>query len=221
MIVADSSSVISMAMNCLSRVIPELGVRIYVTPGVKQEILTRPMNIKRFALEAYRIKSLFDEGNIAVSEPDQKLVGELMEEANSIYQIKGKPIKVIHEGESEALALVKQHGAEALLIDERTTRFLIEDPHELRRLLEYRLNKGVTLDEGELKDFFALMPKVPVIRSTEVAYMAFEKGLIEELAGESRRHSLESLLSALKFSGCAISWEEIDEYKQAVSAPAQ
>lgn len=216
MIVSDSSSIISLAMNCLSKVLPKLGVNIYVTPSVRQEVLTRPMNMKRFALEAYRIKTLFDDGIISVSKADDTLVSKLMEKANSIYRIKGKPLRIIHTGETEALALVKQHSAEALLLDERTTRFLIEDPHELQRLLEYRTGKGVSLDEGTLREFLAMMPKVSVIRSTEVAYMAFENGLIEELAGEDKRHSIESLLSALKFSGCAISWDEIREYKNSI-----
>jgi len=193
-----------------------MGVTVYVTPGVKEEVIEKPMGMKKFALEAYRIKTLFDAGILKVVEPDEQIVSELMDAANNIYSFKGKPFKIIHTGEGEALALVKQHNADALLMDERTTRLLIEDPHELKELLGHRTGKKLSLNENALEDFKKLMPQVPIIRSAEVAYVAYDRGLIDELVGEDRGHGLESLLAALKFSGCAINWGEIRQYGKVV-----
>jgi hypothetical protein len=94
----------------------------------------------------------------------------------------------------------------------------MEDPRELKNLLEFRMETRVKIDEGALSRFNEIVPRVPVIRSTEVAYIALERGLIEELAAGRREHCIESLLSALKFSGCSINWKEIDEYKKSVAA---
>lgn len=61
------------------------------------------------------------------------------------------------------------------------------------------------------KDKVALFSDFKIIRSSELAYVALKKGFIEFPAKEEK--VLDALLYALKFKGCAISGEEIEEIK--------
>jgi len=62
-IVADSSSIISLAVNCMSSVLAELSAKIVVTGGIYDEIVSRPITSKRYALESLRIRRLFSENS--------------------------------------------------------------------------------------------------------------------------------------------------------------
>lgn len=217
MIVADSSSMISLGMNCMSQVLNSLGVHITVTPAIYDEIVTRPMGSKRYALEAIRIKKLFSEGVLSVEEADRSTTDSILKAANSIFGIRKKSLKIIHRGEAEALALIKGIGADAFLIDERTTRLLMEDPEGLRKLLGYRTRKDVKINQNMLESFRGIAPSVPIIRSVEIAARAYETGILGgQLCGDKDK-ILEAVLCALKFAGCAISWSEIEEYKRILS----
>lgn len=211
-IVADSSSIISLAINCLSSVLNELDAKILVTGEIYREIIERPAGSKRYALESMRIKRLFSEGVVSVREPSQELVERIMRAANSIYSIRGRNLELVHRGEMEALALVGEIGANALLMDERTTRMLIEDPQLLGRVLEEQSGRRVEVDRRALDVFRGSVPDVRIIRSSEVAAVAYEKGILGRNLGAGGREVLMATLYALKFSGCAISWREIEEY---------
>jgi len=213
MIVADSSSLISLAMNCLSCVLPDLDVKVVVTPAVYEEVITRPLGGRRYALEALRIQRLFKSGVVATREADKKLTHELMDAANRVYEIKGGGfIKVLHKGEADALALISETGADALLMDERTTRLLLEAPSELAVVLTKRTHKKVVINKKGLEGIEKILPRAPVVRSTELAVVAYERGLLKEFDAPPQK-LLDSVLAALKYSGCAVSWREIDELK--------
>jgi len=219
MIVADSSSIISLAMNCLSCILERLDLKVTVTPTVYNEIITRPMNNRRYALEAYRIKRLIKEGTIVTREADKTLTDQIMDQANLVYLIRKKPLEIIHEGEAEALALVKELGAEGFLIDERTTRLLLEDPEELKKVLEIRNHTRVDYRRGEFEKLKGMLPKVPIIRSAEVCAIAYEKGVLRDAVIDDDGRLFDAVLSALKFSGCSITWDEIEEYKRVIASP--
>lgn len=214
MIVADSSSIISLALNCMSCVFKELGVEVTITPEVYDEIITKPAKSRKYALEALRIKKLAGDGIISTVTADTALTEKLLDISNSIFEVKGKPLKIIHRGEAEAVVLVKSLNADALLIDERTTRLLIEDPTELMNFLSGRSREKIRLNKLRLNELSALIPKVPIIRSTEVAAVAYESGVLEKMLGSKGVRVLDACLSALKYSGCAVTWGEIDEYKR-------
>ena len=57
---------------------------------------------------------------------------------------------------------------------------------------------------------FKIFSKYRFIRSTEMVYVAFKKGLIS-LNGKK---ALEALLYATKFKGSSVSYEEIDAIKK-------
>ncbi len=216
MIVADSSSIISLAVNCLSPLLGNLGVQFAITPRVYDEIITKPSTSKRFALESMRINRLLSRGDIVVEKPSTTLGEQILDASNRIYRIKGRDLKIIHAAEAEALGVAGEDDAKALLIDERTTRLLIENPRELRNLLSHRNKSKVELNESNLKKLQGILPDVPVIRSSDVTAVAYEKGVLTRMHAVKDKTVLSAALSALKYSGCAITWDEIQEYEKAV-----
>lgn len=211
-VVSDSSSIISMAINCMSTIMGELGVEFVVSPEVYDEVITRPSNSKRYMLESIRIKKLFNEGVIKVESPSPALTRQIMDVSNSVYHMHKQNIKLIHLGEAAALALAKEINADAFLIDERTMRMVLEDPEQLKVVLSSQVNHGVDIDYKQLELFKALVPNIKLIRSCEVAAVAYEKGVLGKALGDGRKEAFLSVLYALKFSGCSISWDEIEEY---------
>jgi predicted nucleic acid-binding protein len=197
----------------MSQVLLELGEKIVVSPTVFEEVVSRPMGSKRFALGSMRINKLFDSKVISVRKPDSGLTKRVLECFNSAYLINKRPLKIIHQGEAEALALVREGDVEALLVDERTTRLLLEDPQQLRELLERQNNQTVELNLEQVNRVRGLLPKVSVIRSAEIAALAYERGILSKYMSRGEGNIIEAVLCALKFSGCAITWSEIEEYK--------
>lgn len=212
MIVVDSSSIISIAVNCLCPILDLLDKQFAATPTVFQEMVNRPAQSKRFALESMRIQRLFNDGVIKTYTVDEAATYDFLKKANRTYYVKKKPLKIIHKAEAEALMLAKEKGAEAFLMDERTLRQMIEDPYSTRELLEHRNKKKVRIDEEALAELVEATPDVPIIRSTEIAAVAYEKGLLSSYMDVEDKKVLMNTLYALKLAGCSISWDEIKEY---------
>lgn len=215
-IVSDSSSIISMAINCMSTVLGELGVEFIVSPEVFDEVVTRPSTSKRYMLESIRIKKLFSDGVIRVESPSKALVDRIMDVSNSVFRVHRQNIKLIHLGEAAALALAAETNADAFLIDERTMRMLLEDPEQLREILSSQINRSVEIDYRRLEVLRGLIPQINLIRSAEVVAVAYEKGVLGRVLGDGRKEAFLSVLYALKFSGCSISWDEIEEYSSLI-----
>ncbi|MBU3906737.1 MAG: hypothetical protein KKA64_00630, partial [Nanoarchaeota archaeon] len=110
-IIFDSSTLISLAMNGLLAELKELKKRFQgkfiITKQVKRETIDKPLTIKRFELEALKIKSLLDERVLEM--PDLVGVGEdmideemkkILDVANSTFIDKGKTINIISDGEA-------------------------------------------------------------------------------------------------------------------------
>ena len=219
-IIFDSSSIISLAMNGLLDELKELKKifkgEFLITKEVKQEVVDNPIKTKKYELEAIKIDSLIKEGYFILPEKiniNEKKVSELtfkfLEIANTMFVGNGQKIKLIQDGEASCLALSKilnEKGIENVLaIDERTTRILIEKPENLHELLEKKLHVKIKLKESN----FNFFKEFKVIRSTEIIYVAYKKGLINL----KNKNLLDALLYALKFKGCAISEQEIEEIK--------
>ncbi len=170
------------------------------------------MGSKRYALESMRIKKLFSDGVVSIMNPEPLITQELLNISNSIYSVNKHPLRLIHEGEAAALALLAGIEASALLIDERTTRMLIEDAEGLRGVLSSQLGRQVDMDRQRFESFRDIVPDVRIIRSSEIAAVAYEKGILGRNLGNCGKEALMATLYALKFSGCAISWKEIEEY---------
>jgi len=188
--------------------------KFIITNSVKKEAINNPIKIHRFELEALRIKGLLDDKIlelpqvIGITESEiTQMTNKLLEEANSMFVGRGKDIHIIDVGEASCLALSKLLDAKKieniLAIDERTMRMLCEKPENLRSLLEKKLHTKIVLKKRKATSF----NKCSIIRSAELIYVAWKKGLVR-LKG---KNVLEALLYAVQFKGSSISHQEIEE----------
>ena len=101
--------------------------------------------------------------------------------------------------------LLVQKGYDSVIaMDERTTRLLIENPKSLKKLMEYRLH--ISVEMRKTPNF----EDVIFLRSTELIYVAWKKGLVQI----KDKGVLDAMLYALKYKGAAISSDEIEEIKR-------
>jgi len=215
-LIFDSGPLINFAMNgsldILEKLKKEFDGDFLITKEVKQEIIDTPLTIKRFELEALQLKSLYDRGIIKLADITPKQVDELrknrdeiMNTANTTFRTKKRYIHLIDKGESAVLALSRIVKPNLIVIDERTTRILCENPENLKKLLEKKLHTSITAN----KKNYSYFKDYKVIRSTELAYIAYKKGLFNI----KDSNALEAMLYALKYRGCSISEAEVEEVK--------
>ena len=220
-IVFDSGTLISFSMNGVTDLIKELK-RIFkgkflITREVKREVIDTPLKIKKFELEALQIKQLLDDGILEMPSSlgikDSEIIvktDEILKVANSFFIGNGKEIHLLDLGESSCLALSKiltEMGIKNILaVDERTTRMIVEKHENLREFLEKKLHVKIKVNHESLKFFHGFK----IIRSTELAYVAYKKGLVKL----RNKDVLDAILYAMKFKGAAISSEEIEEMKR-------
>ncbi len=236
-VIFDSGALISLSMNGLLEELKKLkkifNGEFIITKEVKEEVVNTPLKIKEYELEALKIQNLIDKGFLNM--PDKlgiqdkeitNLTIKLMALANTMFIGNKNEIQLIHFGEASCLALGKilNEGSKTkflassvgdterkkiknvLVIDERTTRMLVEKPENLKELLEKKMHVQVKLNKSNFQEFKGFK----IIRSAELMYLAYKKNLIE-LKG---KEILDALLYALKFKGCAISIDEIEEIKK-------
>lgn len=218
----DSSSLISLSGNCLIRIMRNLaegaGIELLIARSVYQESVERPLKIRRFELNAIRIKDAVDSGYLKVwgESPElAKITGEMEGCGNCMVFAGGERMKLIQRGEAETVALAKVSGARVVVIDERTTRMLAENPYALRGFLQDRHNMKIDIDSSALGRLSALTSGMNFIRSSELLALAYERNLFgPEL--QPTKQSLEAALYAVKFAGCAVSNAEIERYLKEV-----
>src|SRR3989344_3172814 len=215
-LIFDSGPLINFAMNgsldILEKLKKEFDGDFLITKEVNQEIIDTPLTIKRFELEALQLKSLYDRGIIKLADITPKQVDELrknrdeiMNTANTTFRTKKRYIHLIDKGESAVLALSRIVKPNLIVIDERTTRILCENPENLKKLLEKKLHTSIMAN----KKNYAYFKEYKIIRSTELAYIAYKKGFFNI----KDPRALEATLYALKYRGCSVSEAEIEEIK--------
>lgn len=220
-IIFDAGTLISFSMNGLLDIVRDLKKafdgEFIITQDVQHEIIGKPIKIKRFELEALKLQQLIDENVLnfpevfGVKENEVTVkTNEVLELANSTFRTNKKPVKLIDRGETSCIALsdiLDKRGVKNIIaVDERTTRMLIEAPLSTKSYLSRRLHTRIEMDKKSINFF----KKFKVIRSTELAYVAYKKGLIK-MKGSS---VLDAILYALKFKGAAISNEEIESIEK-------
>ncbi len=223
-LIFDSSTVITLALNNLLNILSSFKKgfdgEFIVTWDVQDEIINRPLNIKRFELEALMIRQLLGEGILQA--PDFLGIGKddlndetsrLLDIANHTFKANDEWIRIVSRGEISCLALAnllnKSEFTASIAVDERTTRMLCEKPENLGKLLERKLHTHITSKEDNFSHFL----RFSILRSSELCYIAFKKGIIEIKDGSQ---VLDALLYATKFKGCAISREEIEYVKRRI-----
>lgn len=223
-IIFDTSTIISIVTNNLLWVMDNLKNQFkgdFIIPNsVRAEIIDNPLKTKKFKLEALMVKDYVEEGvfKLQSSAIIRETANKLLQLANSAFISKNHPIKVISMGEAEALALAIHLKSDALAIDERTLRLLVEDPDSLHQILERKLNKKIIVNKENLDEFKNKCKNVKVIRSTELITIAFDLGLLDKyitakkiIHRDLKKILLEGALWGLKLRGASISESEINE----------
>jgi len=218
-IVFDTGPIISLALNNLLWILEPLkkkfNGKFYIPSSVKREIVDKPLSTKKFKFEALQVLYLVKNKTIEMIEENEirKKALKLLDIANNIFIAHDNPIRILHLGETEGVALALYLNADAFVIDERTTRVLIEEPKALENLLRHKLHTSIKVNKDNLKRFRAEVKNLKIIRSAELAAVAYEIGLLDKFIfdiPEPRRTLLEGLLWGVKLNGCAVSRNEIN-----------
>jgi len=216
-LVFDSSSMITLSMNNLLWTLEPLKKKFngdFCMPElVKREVIDVPIRGKRFKLEAFQVKEVFDKGIIKLAEAfSDKEISNIKRLTNNIYRAKGRGIRILHEGEISALLLAKVKNADALVVDERSTRMLVEEPDTLKRIFEKKLHVKVTVNKSNLNEFQNMFKDIKIIRSIELGVIAYEMGLFDRYLKKGVKDGkdlLDAVLWGMKIRGCSVSEKEI------------
>ncbi|MFH0874853.1 MAG: hypothetical protein V1859_02860 [archaeon] len=217
-IVFDTGPLITFALNNLYFTLERLKEfypgDFVITPSVVQEAIDKPLESKRFKLEALQLLKLV-RGGIIVKEEYPELKDEtnnLLMLANSIFKAQDNYIKIVHYGETESLCHALHVEAEALVIDEYVTRTIVENPMTLKKRLERKLHQHIEVEKSRLNEFNRITKKMKIIRSVELLTVAFELGLLDDyklLPKNPGKNLLDAILWGAKLNGCSVSEEEI------------
>jgi len=221
-IIFDTGPLISLTMNGLLPVLEKLrqnfNGEFVITPHVKEEVIDRPMKIKKYKFEAIKIRDLIDKKILKYSSDFisnnvlEQEMKKIMRLGNGILRSKknGKKIPIIHKGEASCIAFAKLCKCEnVIVIDERTTRLLAESPQNLKKLIERKVHTKISLENSLASEFKSFK----FIRSSELIFIAYKKNLISL---KKDKQTLDAILYALKYKGAAISSKEIEAMKQLV-----
>lgn len=221
-LVCDASSLISLAEGCMLDVLLLLKQHMYgdfIYPQtVRYESIEHPLQMKEYSLRALRLLD-FEKNNIIkiVDYDVSKQMKDIMDLSNSIFRVRGKPIKLVDPGEAAQVALAVELGIKNILIDERTTRTLIEAPFKLKKHLEREFKRDIDVEKRLLDKLLEMVQSIKIIRSSELVVLAYKRGYFDQY-DEYKNNALQSALYTLKFSGCSISFEEIEELMREINA---
>jgi len=215
----DAGPIISLTTNNLLWLLEEFKKKsqasFAITMGVKRELIDRPLGTRRWKFEALQVQSLIERKVLSVIK-DEGIIPkarELLLLANSILSAHGHNINIVQVGEMETIAAALLYKADAIVIDERITRTLIENPEGLKNLMENRLHMQLALNEKALSAFQDACKQLTIIRSIELVTVAFEMGLLDKFVVDipnNRRELLESILWGVKLNGCSVTEDEIN-----------
>ena len=212
-LIFDSGPLISLTMNNLLWLIKPLRKlfkgEFLIPESVKSEIVDKPFETKRFKFEALQVQEYLSDKTLKVL-PDRshrKEATELLNLANSCFTSNGKPLSIVHYAEISCLIAASRR-ASALVMDERVTREFVENPQRILVLMQKKLHATIRMNRTAIKDFAEKTAGIKIIRSAELAAVAFEKGMLNRYespaAGLGSKTVLESVLWGLKLDGCAI-----------------
>lgn len=224
-IVFDAGPVISLTLNNLLWVLEDLkkyfNGNFYVPMAVKHELIDKPLKTKKFKFEALQIIPLISNGTFEIIHNDfiVSKTRYLVDLANRCFKAKGNYIQIIQDGEMEAVSTALYFKSETIVVDERITRMLIENPKDVKRTLERRLHTKIYVDKKNLNTFHEIVKHIKVIRSIELVTIAYELGILDKYMDDKQKLMvkdvenvlLEGVLWAVKLNGCSVSENEIKD----------
>ena len=183
-LIFDAGPIISLATNNLLWILEPLkkkfNGKFYITEAVRKEVVDRPLETKKFKFEAIQVESLIEKGVLEII--DNVFIREntprLLNTANEIFGAYGNYMKIVHFAEISVIAAAVNINSDAIVIDEKTTRFLIENPRMIVEILKKTLHTSISVNENNLKEFNNTVKNIKAIRSIELVTIAYEQGLL-------------------------------------------
>lgn len=222
-IIVDSGVLISLTSVCLDGILrffsEKHNVRFLVPPSVVRECVEYPVDnrIKKFLFSALKIKELIEDGVlIGLSDSSSKKASEFKKSANSCYFASGKPLELVGDGEAQVLASSVDLEIEHVLVDERTTRLLVESPLSLKAHLEKEFSVTIMVNKDNLRSISSTYSNLKLLRSCELVILAYEYGYFDHFE-DLKKDALEAALFSIKYAGCSMSFDEINEYIKSVN----
>ncbi|MFT4310660.1 MAG: hypothetical protein ACMXYC_03435 [Candidatus Woesearchaeota archaeon] len=217
MLVFDTGPIITLALNNLLWVLPELKKRFQgeflIPQAVFHELIERPLTTKKYKLEALQILPYIHNNTFRCIHDIkiQQIAHTLSQKMNSLFSHNGHPITIVHAGEIEAIACVIAYHAQGLVVDERNTRYLIETPNKLHQRMQKKLHTTIDTNKSLYKELQQTLKTVKVMRSIELITVLHEVGTFKTYNSPNitNKQVLEALLWAMKLQGCAITEKEI------------
>lgn len=219
-LIFDAGPIISLATNNLLWLLEPLkkqyNGKFYITQAVKRELVERPLETKKFKFEAIQVERQIENGILEVIENDfiKTQTPRLLSLANETFKAYNYYMRILHYAEVSAIAAAINLKSDAVVIDEKTTRFLVENPKMIAEILRKTLHTPVTINESNLREFRNIVKNISIIRSVELVTIAFELGMLNNYITniqDSKKTLLESVLWGVKLNGCAVSREEIEQ----------
>src|SRR3989344_2817659 len=165
-IVFDTGSIISLTANNLLWILEPLkesfGGTFVVSRSARQELIDKPLNIKRYEFEALQVLRCFKKGTLSVVKNNEvyDLAKKIEDAANRLVVAHGSPVRIVSSADAECVAATIVLNAAALVIDERTTRLLVEERERIKKIMEAKLQTSVSLDNAADKELAKLVPGV-------------------------------------------------------------
>lgn len=219
-IIFDSGPLISLSTNNLLWILEKLKSKFdgefYITNAVRRECVNRPLETKKFKFEALQLLRELKKNTLRIYNGDfSDEITKYLDIANNVFFGHDNPIKIVHYAEMEVLITALRSNANKIVIDERTTRLLIENPIKIKNRLEKKLHTKIDVDEDNMDILKKKFGKIKALRSTELVMIAYEFGFLNEFILDDvkrpREELLEGLLWGLKLKGCSIREDEISQ----------
>ena len=219
-LIFDAGPIISMATNNLLWIFEplkkEFNGKFYITEAVKRELVDRPLEIKKFKFEAIQVEKLVENGVLDIIDNNfiRTQTPKLLSTANEIFKAYNNYMRIVHFAEMSVIAASLSSNSEAVVIDEKTTRLLIENPKMIVEMLKKTLHTAILTNENNLKEFINKVKNIRIIRSIELVTIAYEHGLLNSYITkipDAKKNLLESVLWGVKLNGCAVSKDEIEQ----------
>lgn len=218
-IICDSGALISLTSVCLPDVLyffkEKFNFEFIIPPGVEEETVGYPLGkrIKKYMYSAIRIKEAINDGIIKVvqTETTESNRNRMLDLANNMFYARGEHIKLLDLGETEMIALAKELDVENVILDERTTRMLIESPFRLKDHMEEEFGVNIMVNRNNFNEFGKYVHGLNPFRSSELVMLAYENGYFKRFKN-LEKDALEASLYSIRFAGCSIRFDEIAKY---------
>ena len=224
-LIFNSGPIINLAMNNLLWVMQPLKEKFdgefYITDGVYKEIVEKPLQSKKYKFESLQILHLISTGILQMYETEtiHNYAQNLTDLMNKCFKAHDRWINIVQFAEIETISCAKHIGSQTIVIDERTTRKMIENIDFVADNLRKKLHTNIIVNRENIEKVKKELKDLHVLRSTELFAMAYELGFItKDLTKDEKKRVkninkeiLEGGLWALKLNGASITENEIND----------